>query len=675
MLSLDQNKEPKINIMKRLLPLLLLAAVLLSGCQAKRNPDLAPYAEFREGKIGSITPTGWIATFLERQVSGMTGHPEALDYPYDSPLWAGVLDRNMTSYGCDWWRYEQTAYYTDGLLRLGYLLRNETLIEKGEQGIAYTLDHVAETGELGQGGFWSRWPLAVFFRAMQAYYEVTGDEAIVDALERHYLYLIDSGERIGAMMEYKRPWRNILTIEGLLWVYAHTGNSRLLEYACAEWDCGEAVDLNMACIESDEAPFMHGVTYTEELKLPMLLYAYTGREEYLTAALRADEKLDRFHMLPDGVPSSNEHLRGQNPRTSHETCDITDYTWSLGYFLQTTGEGRWADKIERALFNAAPGAITKDFKALQYFSSPNQVIATGYSDHNELRKGQTWMAYRPTHETECCAGNVHRMMPNYVSRMWMEGARENELVAALYGPSTIRHELSNGECITLHEETHYPFSEQIRFRFEMEHSARLPFTFRIPAWCREASLQLNGKPIALEALASEGREGFYTLERRFRPGDTLTLNLPMEVEVREWVDGGCYVERGPLLYAYSIPSTWKEDRKEYAIMHGKVPGNPDFKCWSITPAAPWNYTPALGKGEKPEVVLIQTEGYPYDEASTPCRLRLPVRRVKDWGLEEGRYTPTLPTEFETEGAIDTLELIPYGATTLRLTVFPKMKQE
>ena len=153
----------------------------------------------------------------------------------------------------------------------------------------------------------------------------------------------------------------------------------------------------------------------------MLLYAYTGQRKYLDAAVRADDKLIRDHILPDGVPSSNEYLDGNDPRTSHETCDITDYTWSLGHYLMTTGEARYADAIEKAVFNAGPGAVTKDFKALQYFSSVNQFIATGDSDHNEFKKGSTWMAYRPTHETECCAGNVHRFMPDYVARMWLEG--------------------------------------------------------------------------------------------------------------------------------------------------------------------------------------------------------------------------------------------------------------
>ena len=116
-----------------------------------------------------------------------------------------------------------------------------------------------------------------------------------------------------------------------------------------------------------------------------------------------------------------------------------------------TGEGQWADMIEKAVMNAGMGAITKDFRSLQYFSSVNQVIATGTSNNNHFKHGSTWMAYRPTHETECCSGNIHRLLPNYVSRMWLK-SDDGEVVAALYGPSTFSGTSAEGHSYTITEE-------------------------------------------------------------------------------------------------------------------------------------------------------------------------------------------------------------------------------
>ena len=145
--------------------LLLLMALLACSMSSR-----AQYV-FQEGLIADIKPKGWLLEFLERQKSGLTGHPEALSYPYNTCLWAGEIPRNG-DYGQDWWRYEQTAYYTDGLLRLGYLLNDEELIQKGEAGIQYTLAHPQSNGRLGSSVINSLWPQAVFWRALKAYADV-----------------------------------------------------------------------------------------------------------------------------------------------------------------------------------------------------------------------------------------------------------------------------------------------------------------------------------------------------------------------------------------------------------------------------------------------------------------------------------------------------------------------
>ena len=90
-----------------------------------------------EGELSRIHPAGWLRSMLERQRDGLTGHPEAMSYPYNTCLWAGEIPR-QGEHGKDWWRYEQTAYYTDGLLRLGYALGDAALIEKGTSGVRYT---------------------------------------------------------------------------------------------------------------------------------------------------------------------------------------------------------------------------------------------------------------------------------------------------------------------------------------------------------------------------------------------------------------------------------------------------------------------------------------------------------------------------------------------------------
>ena len=228
----------------------------------------------------------------------------------------------------------------------------------------------------------------------------------------------------------------------------------------------------------------------------------------------------------------------------------------------------------------------------------------------------TWMACRPTHETECCSGNVHRLMPNSVTCMWLR-SREGAIAAALYGPSAGEFDFPTAASGCIEQRTSYPFDGEIEFVFSMKGKAEIPFQLRIPGWCDGASIRINGKPWKGEC----PRGSFVTIRRKFRDDGRIRLHLGME------------------------------------------------------PAGAWNYALCPETGWNPKVVRTQTAaqvGYPFDRESVPVKVRVPVKRI-DWMLEEGRYTPRLPEGGKARAIsddIEYLELIPYGCTELRLTVFP-----
>lgn len=620
------------------------------------------FARYKECALTQITPKGWLKEFLVRQKDGMTGHPEALSYPYNTCLWAGEIARkNENPVAQDWWRYEQTAYYTDGLLRLGYLLKDKAMIDRGESGITYTIAHAAPNGKLGNPKIESLWPMVVFFRAMKAYYESGNHPEAVAALEKHYLSLTPSDLTNGS--------RHILNIEGILRIYGKTGNKALLALAEKAYDAG-GFELDAVQAASKEPLHLHGVTYCEMLKVPLLLYAYTGKQRYLDLALNAERQFEKYNMLPDGVPTSAEHVGGNDIDIAHETCDISDFTWSLEQFLTVTGDARWADRIERAVFNAGLGAVTKDFRSLQYFSSVNQLIATGTSDNNAFKRGKTWMQYRPTHETECCAGNVHRFMPNFASYLWLKSG-ENGVTAAMYAPSSFTTTV-NGQPLTVTETTDYPFDGSISFTFSLKKSTTFPFRFRIPGWAKGAVVRVNGKTLARKYTS----QSFAEIKRKFRDGDRIELVFDMTPRVVTIEDQGIYVERGPLLFSYAIPQTKVEDDVDYPNLNGKKSANPDFKSWSITPKGAFNYGVVPQRLTAKDVKVYVDENklkhaYPFDLKDTPVRITIPVRRLQ-WALEEGVRNPNLPAPGSPalSDRSEEISLVPYGCIELRLTVFP-----
>lgn len=605
---------------------------------------------WREASLKDIRPAGWLEQKLLTQKEGLSGHPEALSYPYNTCLWAGEIPR-MGTHGQDWWRYEQTAYYTDGLLRLGYLLGNKEFIDKGEAGISYTLKHPWDIGRLGSTVISNTWPFAVFFRAMKAAYDVSPNPEVLDALTRHYKSI--------PMKQLVRK-RDIISIEGMLWTATQTGDKELIARADSAFryrqELLEGVDIKRddrvtpAFLMGEKPYNMHGVTMSEFLKLPIMLYAATGNVWYKQLAVSSLDRLYEEDGLPDGLFTSAEWLQGRGIRHSHETCNAIDMSWTLGYFLEILQDARYADMIEKIVFNAGAGSVTEDFKALQYYSSVNQFLATGTSNHNKDNYCSTWMAYRPTHQTECCAGNIHRLYPNYAARMWL--CSPDGVVAALYGPSAFRY----NDDLTFVEETEYPYGETIKFKVNAskgKHSAVL--TLRIPQWCKEASLKVNGKPVKTKTEAGT----FVDLDRQWKDGDCIELHLPMSILSKTAFGGGIWFERGPLVYSYAIPATFTKDTIRYSNMNGKYPSDDNaFPCWDIQPSAPWNYA-------------VKADVEP--DAGQTGVLRIPVYPI-EWDFDKGPkgelLTPDLPVAPKATGPAQYIDLVPYGTTTLRLTVFP-----
>jgi hypothetical protein len=93
---------------------------------AELAADFAPFGEFKvkyfgrfsELPVGSVKPAGWMKGWLDRQPQGLTGHPENLGYPYDTCMYAGKIPPPTVRHGENWWPYEQSGYFLDGVVRL-----------------------------------------------------------------------------------------------------------------------------------------------------------------------------------------------------------------------------------------------------------------------------------------------------------------------------------------------------------------------------------------------------------------------------------------------------------------------------------------------------------------------------------------------------------------------------
>jgi hypothetical protein len=622
------------------------------------------YGRFHEVPPGAVKPKGHILSFLQRQNQGLSSNYTEQGYPFDTPMWNGGVGKIIlasviahdqaaaTPLQESWWPYEQSAYLLDGLLRLGLLLDDPGKIALFEENLKYMLSHPNKNGLLGHcyNDSPSEWPMAVFFRAACVYHEATGNARVKEAFHTHYSNLTADDLAVG--------FRHINNLEGLLKVYEWTSDPKLLAKALKAYykhdernnmRTDDEYELHWSRITSGRNYVIHGVSFSESIKLPVLLYLYTGDFKWLKGAEKGLREVLERHEQITGLPSCNEDFAGRDPLQGYETCVISDFSWTLGYFLMASGDSAYADRIEKIFFNALPGSLSKDFTALQYLAAPNQTIAADFSNNSFFYRGSaTFRQFRANHSAQCCPGNVHRAMPNYILRQWMLDS-ENGPVAALYGPSVFSG-VFNGTAYVIEEETEYPYSEMISFRLKLKSELNMPFTFRVPAWCSTPEVKLNDDAYSMELVPGK----YASLTRVWKNNDVFTLKLPMK-PVQKTDRYWSWFEMGPLVFSYPISFT--EQREDGG----------SFCPRNFYPSGTWNY--GVAPNTPVEVVRGETSGFILE--SPPVKLKIQTFPVSGFdNLDQNRYTPEIPLFCEQKGEKHELILEPYASTILRLTAFP-----
>ncbi|HOS42079.1 MAG TPA: glycoside hydrolase family 127 protein, partial [Armatimonadota bacterium] len=259
----------------------------------------------------------------------------------------------------------------------------------------------------------------------------------------------------------------------------------------------------------------------------------TGDAALLAAceALWADLTLKKLYLTGGIGPSRhNEGFTGHydlpNETAYAETCAAIGLVFWAHRMLQLDCDGRYADVMERALYNGALSGVSLDGTTFFY---ENPLASTG------ARHRQDWFG------CACCPPNVARLLASLGGYIY--GEREDALAVHLYVQSRVETGLA-----ALRVETRYPWDGAVRITVDPR-AARFTLRLRVPGWCREYRLAVNGAP-----LEAPVERGYLCLARDWAAGDTVTLELAMPVERLEahptvQADvGRVALQRGPLVY-------------------------------------------------------------------------------------------------------------------------------
>src|SRR6266581_1128565 len=271
-------------------------------------------------------------------------------------------------------------------------------------------------------------------------------------------------------------------------------------------------------------------------------YMETGDASYWKTLNTLWDDMTRTKMYVTGGVGSREAGEAfgdayelPNYRAYGESCAaIGNMMWNWR-MLAATGDAKFTDVIERALYNGINSGMSLD-GTLYCYRNP---LAFDPSTGEKIRN--------PWYDTTCCPPNLERTLaslPGYFYSTSNDG-----IYLHLYDSSDLDWHLEDGTGLRVTQETNYPWDGSVKIGITPAKTAEFTFHLRIPGWAEHAQVTVNGK------IVTGAKPGEYLpIQRRWAPGDVIHAQFEMTPQVLEASPhvtddaGRVAVQRGPLIY-------------------------------------------------------------------------------------------------------------------------------
>lgn len=277
------------------------------------------------------------------------------------------------------------------------------------------------------------------------------------------------------------------------------------------------------------------------------MYLYCGMAD--VAALKQDSGyIAAMHRLWDDVVLRNMYITGGIGSSKHNEGFTEDYDlpnleaycetcasvgmvfWNLR-MNQFTGDSKYVDVLERSMYNGALAGISL---AGDRFFYVNPLESKG--EHHR----KAWYG------CACCPSQISRFLPSIGNYVY--GVSEQAIWVNLYVGSTTQIPVGKKE-VTLKQETDYPWEGAVKLTVSTAAPLKKEIRLRVPGWCKQYTIAVNG-----ETMNAPVEKGYAVLNREWKEGDVIALDMDMPVEVvaadarvKQNV-GKRAIQRGPLVY-------------------------------------------------------------------------------------------------------------------------------
>lgn len=401
------------------------------------------------------------------------------------------------------------------------------------------------------------------YEAGVAHFAATGKRTLLDVCLRNAELLwrdFGDGQRRIA------PGHQIVEM-GLVKLYRVTGDERWLKLAQIFLDArgpGGATynQLHKLVVDQDTA-VGHAVRANYMYAGMADVAALSGDERYFTAIQRIwGNVVEKKLYLTGGVGAvARGEAYGADYDLRHdgynETCAaVALMMWNHRMFL-LTGEAKYMDVFERTAFNGFLSGVSVSGDRFFY---PNPLVYDGKAKNNHEHAGRA-----PWFGCACCPPNLMRTLAALTGYFY--AVRDDALYVNFYAQSEGEAKIA-GTTVKLTQTTDYPWQGKVKLAVSPDKTAKFTLRVRIPGWVQgrpvpsdlysydAAEMPAWNVRVGREEVKTQLENGYVSITREWRSGDTVELNFPMpvrEVSGHEQIAatrGQVAFERGPVVYCF-----------------------------------------------------------------------------------------------------------------------------
>lgn len=391
-------------------------------------------------------------------------------------------------------------------------------------------------------------------------------------------------------------------------VAAITGDEKYLRLA---HQFSHKLILNPLLNKEDKLTGMHANTQIPKVLGYKRIADIEGNESWSEAAKFFWETVVEHRSVSIGGNSVGEHFNPVNDFSrmiNHiegpETCNTYNMLRLSRMLYETSLDKKYVDYYERALYNHILSTQHPDKGGFVYFT--------------QMRPGHYRVYSQPHTSFWCCVGSGLENHAKYGEMIYAHSA--NDLYVNLFIPSHLSWSEKNIEVV---QETNFPDESATKITINPKKTAVFTLNIRHPEWLKkgEARLSVNGKSIPLQV----NSYGYIEINRKWKKGDVVTLEMPMNISVEQLLDKSNYysILYGPIVLAAKtgtedMAGLYADDSRGGHIAHGKQIAMKDMPIIvSDANDIPSKITPVVGKPLTFTLSGLYSEKYPENMELIP----------------------------------------------------------